>query len=184
MSEGDPIDARTPLPDLAARVAEVLRARGITAVLTGGAVASIYTGGEIHSWDLDFIAHAAQAEIDAAVGELGFKRQGGRHYEHPRTPYYLEFPAPPLAIGNRPVEEWARLETDVGVLELLTPTQAVMDRLAAWFHWQDRQGLEQAIEIAWSRPEEVDLETVRAWATEEESLEAHVVFMRRLSRRS
>jgi hypothetical protein len=41
----------------------------------------------------------------------------------------------------------------------------VKDRLAAWFHWNDRQSLSQAVLVAKSQP--VDLDDVRAWASAE-----------------
>jgi hypothetical protein len=48
---------------------------------------------------------------------------------------------------------------------MLTPTQCVMDRLAAYFHWRDRQALDQAIAVAASQS--VDLETVERWSASE-----------------
>jgi hypothetical protein len=38
------------------------------------------------------------------MASLGFARRAGRHFEHPRTRYYVEFPSGPLGIGNTPAE--------------------------------------------------------------------------------
>lgn len=53
---------------------------------------------------------------------------------HPDTAWFLEFPTGPLAVGDAPVRELNEVATDTGVLVLLTPTDCIKDRLAAWFH--------------------------------------------------
>jgi hypothetical protein len=41
-----------------------------------------------------------------------------------------------------------RLLTPWGPLRVITPTQCVMDRLAAFWHWHDRQAWDQAVLVA------------------------------------
>jgi hypothetical protein len=47
--------------------------------------------------------------------------------------------------GSQPIEGYNLIEFETGVLKLLTPTDSVKDRLAANYHWEDRQSLEQGI---------------------------------------
>lgn len=57
------------------------------------------------------------------------------------------------------------LETRFGPLRVVTPTQSVMDRLAAFVHWKDRQSLDQAIMVA--RKQSIDWAAVNEWAARE-----------------
>ena len=50
-------------------------------------------------------------------------------------------------------------------LRLLSPTQCVMDRLAAYYHWNDRQSLEQALLVAENHP--IKLNEVKKWSKNE-----------------
>ena len=95
------LNTRASLTTVALTVGAVLRRRGITAVLTSGACASLHTGGAYVSNDADFVVRGAvrQVALDSALGELGFQRQGDR-YVHPRVSFYVEFPPGPLAIGS------------------------------------------------------------------------------------
>lgn len=136
-----------PVENLAALVCTTLERHGIEAVLTGGAAVSIYSANAYQSYDLDFVVRGLAKNVTAAMESLGFKRRAGRHFEHPRTRYYVEFPSGPLAIGNEPVVRIGTRRTPTGILRLLTPTDCVMDRLAAFYHWNDAQGLDQAAAV-------------------------------------
>lgn len=156
-----------------------LEAAGISAVLTGGAVVSIYTNNEYESGDLDFISSANIKSIGGAIGSLGFVRRG-RMFSHPRTALFVEFPAGPLAIGDQLIRpsEVAEKRTAAGRFRLLTPTQCVMDRLAAYFHWNDLQALDQAVMVASSQP--VSITRVEEWAKREGADEKLQTFKKRL----
>jgi hypothetical protein len=173
-----PITASTSVEKLAALVCTTLERHGIEAVLTGGAVVSIYTRNEYRSLDLDFVVRGLAKDVRAAMESLGFAKQAGRHFEHPRTQYYVEFPSGPLAIGNEPVVRTAVRRTATGVLRLLTPTDCVMDRLAAFYHWNDAQGLEQAVAVA--RRQRLDIARARRWSRREGMEVKFAVFERRL----
>lgn len=147
-------------------VGNALRRHGIHGVLTGGACASLHTGGAYHSVDVDFIlsGRVRQAQLDTAMAEVGFVRKGD-HYVHPRVRFYVEFPRGPLAIGAdhrvRPVERRS------GAVRSLTlsATDSCRDRLAAWYHWNDRQSLEVAVAIALRN--RIRLTAVRDWSHRE-----------------
>ena len=57
-----------------------------------------------------------------------------------------------------------------GGLRVIPPTLCVMDRLAAFVPWRDRQCLEQAIWVAQSHA--IDWDDLRSWATQEGMSEA------------
>jgi hypothetical protein len=175
------LTARASLTTVALTVGAVLRRRGITAVLTSGACASLHTGGAYVSNDADFVVRGAvrQVALDSALGELGFQRQGDR-YVHPRVSFYVEFPPGPLAIGSdldiRPIE----VDRGAGPALVLSPTDSCRDRLAAFHHWRDRQSLRLAVSIARAQP--VDLKVIEKWSRAEGSLEAYAEFLRELTR--
>lgn len=92
---------------------------------------------------------------------------GRKDFTHPETEYFLEFPAGPLSFGEMVVsdEETTLLDTPYGAVRIVTATQSVMDRLAAFLHWNDRQALDQAVMVA--RRQEVDWEALATWAKSE-----------------
>lgn len=159
------IAADTSLENLAAMVSDALADAGITAVLCGGAVVTIYSHNAYQSYDLDFVTSEGLRRIEVVMRSLGFARGKGRHFTHPATRYSVEFPAGPVMIGNAPVYEIAEHSTEAGTVRLLTPTDAVKDRLAAFLHWNDRQGVEQALQIL--RRQTVDFGRVDRWARAE-----------------
>lgn len=177
------ITSSTTIEVLAAIVSTTLEAAGISAVLSGGAVVSIYTNNEYESSDLDFISPGSMARIAEALASLGFKRQG-RMFSHPRTALFVEFPPGPLAIGDeliRPTEVGEK-RTAAGTIKLLTPTQCVMDRLAAYFHWNDLQSLDQAVMVASNQ--KIRIAKVAAWAEREGAAEKFRKFKLELTKRN
>lgn len=78
------IDEDTSLADLAALVCTTLEAHGISVVLSGGAVVSIYSDAEYVSDDLDFIPLGIAPKVDGAMKSLGFEKRQ-RHWMHPRS---------------------------------------------------------------------------------------------------
>ena len=147
------ITQETTLVELASIVSETLSQAGITAVLSGGGAVSTYTENKYQTVDLDFVTAAGLEEIGQALVPLGFNRgtQGrARYFEHPNCTWYLEFPPAPLSVGSRRIRdgEWTQLETPFGTIQILSPTQSIMDRLAAYFWWDDQQSFDQALMIA------------------------------------
>jgi hypothetical protein len=155
------IDEDTPLEDLAALVCTTLEAHGISVVLSGGAVVSIYSDAEYVSYDLDFIPLGLARKVDGPMESLGFQKQP-RHWTHPRSRYWVEFPPGPVAIGEQTIRRFAERRTRTGALRLLAPTECVMDRLAWYFHDADTQCLDQAVRVAMLHP--IDLKRIERWA--------------------
>jgi len=163
--------------EVAAVVCEALDRAGIPVVLSGGAVVSIYSDNAYQSFGLDFVRQGVARRVDGVMIELGFRPQG-RHWTHPNSPFWVEFPPGPVQVGEAIVSEFAELQTRVGTLRLLAPTECVMDRLAGYYHWDDMQCLEQAIEVA--RRHSIDLERIESWSRGERSLEKFRRFRERL----
>lgn len=133
------------------------------------------------SVDVDFVlAESSSAEaLDKAMAPLGFNRHRDR-YVHPDTAFYVEFPRGPLGIGEdlhiRPVWRSRRGARTLA----LSPTDACRDRLAAFYHWNDRQSLGVAVAIAVRN--RVSLAKIRDWSRSEGHEDRFKVFTFELGR--
>lgn len=175
------ITRKTGIAELAVRVSEKLRERGLSAILVGGAVVSIYTENRYESGDLDFVIEdfiVRKGLVDEAMQELGFKRTKARVYLHPECRYAVGFSPPPAAIGEERITDPAEIKSSFGTLRLYTPTQSVMDRLAAFYHFGDPQGLEQALLVGARHP--VNFAKIKAWSAREGMVRKHAEFEKRL----
>lgn len=149
----------------AAIVVDQLGKHGISCVLVGGACVSIYTDERHASHDLDFISPYSQEAIANALAELGFQKEG-RYFTHPQTEMYVEFPTGPVAIGDQiPVKPEGKMKVKNTTITMFSPTQCVMDRLSAWFHWNDRRSLIHALWVCEKHP--ISLDKIRRWAFKE-----------------
>jgi hypothetical protein len=175
------ITQKLSLPDLAAGISDACLKGGIDIVLSGGACVSIYTDNRYASYDLDFVLRlpVGRKKIRTTMGELGFQ-EDGRHFRHPDTPYIVEFLSPPLSVGQEPVREIREVLTGNGTLRLLSPTDCVKDRLAAYYHWNDRPSLEQAILVC--KAAKVDLLEVRHWSLREGMMVKYGLFRKQLAK--
>ena len=90
----------------------------------------------------------------------------------------MDILAPPLSIGAEPVRKTATLAVRKMKLKLLTPTDSVKDRLAAYYYWNDLQALEQALLIC--RYQQVNLSAVRKWSAAEGHLDKFREFRKTL----
>lgn len=152
--------------ELAAYVVSQLDIAGIEVVLSGGAAVAIYTDNRYQSRDIDLIETglATHSQIQRAMRALGF--QGvGRHFEHPDSTWLVEFPGGPPYVGREPIGRVREITFTTGKLRLISPTDSVKDRLSAYFHWHDRQSLDQARLVAESQ--DVDIEELRVWSAKE-----------------
>jgi hypothetical protein len=176
------ISARSSLPTAALAVGDALRRHGIQAVLTGGACASLHSRGSYVSRDMDFIVSGAvtRAALDVAMASVGFRRRGDR-YVHPEVSFYVEFPRGPLAIGGDHQIKPVMRSSAAGRALVLSATDSCRDRLAAFYHWNDRQSLDVAVQVA-SRSR-VDLAVIRRWSAREGFAGRFAEFTTELTRR-
>ncbi len=110
--------------------------------------------------------------------QLGFKEHN-RYFIHEDTRYFIEFPRGPLGVGDAPVNEIASRESETGILRLLTPNDCIKDRLAAYYHWDDPQSLEQAIWVA--QQNKFNMDSIKEWSRNEKELGKFEIFKGRLS---
>ena len=146
---------------------------GITTTLTGGACVAIWSGGRYVSRDLDFIEEGPvpRRQVKRVLAKIGF-REKDRYFVHPGIEFFVEFPTGPLTVGDERVRTVATRDTGVG--RLLSPTNCVKDRLAAFFHWNDTMALEQALLVAKEQP--IDVADLRRWANFEGQMDKLTVF--------
>lgn len=172
------IDSR----DLAALVTVTLQQKGIDALLVGGACVSIYTVNKYISGDIDFVSHGTMKEISKALEQIGFHKKSSRHFERSDCPLFIEFVAPPAAVGNEPITEPFELTSKYGKILLLSPTDAIKDRLAAYYHWNDFQALEQAALVA--KDQNVNISEIERWSISEGFGDKYQKFLQACSPRS
>ena len=167
---------------VAASVARALAGSGIRAVLTGGACATLLTDGAYQSQDLDFILEGdvRQKDLDEAMASAGFRRERDR-YVSPDSPFFVEFPRGPLAIGRDLSIKPKPLRVGRTTIHALSATDSCRDRLAAFYHWEDRQSLATALLIATRH--RVNLHQIRKWSLAEGALDGFEEFRRELARR-
>ncbi len=158
------------LGELAAFICAHLKSHGIPCVLSGGACVTIYSKNAYQSYDLDFIelVFTTRNELRQVLGELGFVEKN-RYFIHNDTDFFVEFPSGPLSVGSEPVKEIHKIQFETGTLMLLSPTDCVKDRLAAFYHWDDLQALEQAKMVA--KNHQIDLAEIQRWSNVENQLE-------------
>jgi hypothetical protein len=168
------------LKDFAIVISDYLRNNGIEVVLSGGACVTIYTKNKFMSYDLDFvlISYNKQKEVRSLLTEIGFYEED-RYFKHNDTEFFIDFISPPLSVGQEPVGEISEIKKGGRVLKLLSPTDCVKDRLVAYYHWNDRQSLEQAVLVC--KAVEVDLKEVERWSNTEGMSDKHEKFIERLS---
>lgn len=163
---------------LAAIISTHLRRNNIEVVLVGGACVSLYSDNQYMSYDIDLITDSPLREIIPVLKELGFKNIGGRIFENPQCKFLIDFPAPPVSIGDGPVSKFNNLSTRFGTICLLTPTDCIKDRLAAYFFWNDQQSLDQAVMVA--KKNKVYLSEIKKWAEKQGETEKYDVFKKKL----
>ena len=169
--------ANISLRDLAGFVSEELRKKGIDTILVGGACVTIYSENRYQSYDLDYITYEDMRKVKKALLELGFYEKL-KYFRHQGCPWFIEFVSPPVAVGNEFIFKFNNVKTHLGTIKMLHPVDSVKDRLASFYHWNDKQGLEQALNICMEQ--EIDLNEIKEWSLGEEQSEKFEIFKRRL----
>jgi hypothetical protein len=159
--------SKISLQDLAGYLSEKLRKKGIETYLVGGACVTIYSKCRYQSYDLDYITYEDMITVNKALTELGFVERNGC-FEHKGCQWFVEFVAPPVAVGNEPVTKFNSFQTPLGTIKLLYPVDIVKDRLASYYYWDDLQSLDQAIKICLEQ--NIDLGVLELWSQQENQI--------------
>lgn len=174
------IDFKTiSISDLAALVNTKFTEHNMKTVLVGGACVAIYSHNRYLSYDLDFVTFETRGKIKEILLELGFELKG-KYFARSDCPYFIEFVSPPVAVGDQLVHQFKTLLTPFGKVTLLTPTDCVKDRLASFFHWNDRQALEQAIMVF--QDQKVNLQEIQRFAKAENYLDKFQEFTKAIKK--
>ena len=147
-----------------------LREKEIEVILSGGAAVAIYSNNQYVSMDLDLvnIYGVNRRKIRDIMRAAGFLEEG-RYFRHPDSQFFVEFPPGPLAIGEEPVKQIVEKKLSTGILKVISPTDCVKDRLAAYYHWGDQQSLFQASLVA--HQNKIDMNEIRRWSMAEGKLQ-------------
>lgn len=167
------------LKDFAIVISDYLIKNGIEVILTGGACVSIYTDNKYISYDLDFVLISLDKQklVKKLLLALGFSEKN-KSFWHSDIEYFIELVPPPLSVGEEPVKEIFEIKKGNHKLKLLSPTECVKDRLLAFYHWDDRQCLEQAILVC--KDNKVDLEEIKRWSINEGMSSKYDIFLAQL----
>jgi hypothetical protein len=169
-----PLSADSTLLEVAVAVSEALERAGIIAPLSGGAAIAIYTDNRYLTKDLDFVTSARAKALTAVLEPLGFKASSdGRHFTHEPSGWLVEFPPGPLAFGDTVLGnvDFPVLETEYGQVRVITPTLALMDRLAAYFHWNRQRPLRDQARVLVQTLDplgRIDWDALYQWAERED----------------
>jgi hypothetical protein len=164
------IDESSTLEDVCFEVGSALDRFSIRGVLTGGSAAAVYASAVYTSLDADFVLANSpeRKQIEAALAEVGYAPSAAAGtYEHPRSKFTIDFPKGPLAVGGDYVKETAVLERGAMRLRILTPTDCVRDRLAAFYYWNDYTSLNAAVGVARAHVDQIDFALLREWTERE-----------------
>ena len=152
------------LEDLAGFLSDELRKRGIDVILVGGACVTIHSHNRYQSYDLDFIIYEDMKKVGKALKELGFDKKS-QYFRRDNCPWVIEFVSPPAAVGKEIVANFHEVTVATGTIKMLRAEDSVKDRLASYFHWNDRQGLDQAVDIC--KECNIDVKEIETWAMKE-----------------
>lgn len=163
--------------ELAGLICQHLKDDGIEAILVGGSCVTVYSNNRYISHDLDYVSHEDFHKIAVSLKKLGFIKKG-RHFEHPDCPFFIDFVTEPVAIGNEVITKFKQMPTKYGNFKLLRPTDCVKDRLASFYYWGDRQGLNQALDVCSNH--KINIKQIREWSEREGFIEKFLIFKERL----
>lgn len=159
------------IAELAAYVCSHFEKNNIKLVLTGGACVTIYSKNPYQSKDLDFIEYSAISTTKKLLSKIFAQidfHYTANCYIHKDVKPYIELVKGPLAVGNEPVSEISKMILSTGILYLLSPTDCIKDRLAAYYYWKDAESLYQAIYVAQSQ--KINIEEIKRWSRQEGEL--------------
>lgn len=164
--------------ELAAYVQSHLRKHKIPVTLSGGAAVAIYTANQYVSADIDLVedTYADRNRIRTAMEEIGF-REKNRYFIHPDTRHIIEFPPGPLSVGDEPIKRIREIRYATGILRVISPSDCVKDRLAAYYFWEDRQSLNQAVLVAVHN--RINISEIRNWSQAEGNSEGFEIFFKK-----
>lgn len=161
------------IEEFAQFVSEELAKRNVQAILVGGACVSIYSNNRYQSYDLNYVTFEDMKKVRKALLDIGFS-ETNRYFQYPDCEWFVEFVTPPVAVGRQYIQNFHTQ----GAICMLRPEDSVKDRLASYFHWDDIQGLNQAISIIQEHP--INLDEIETWAKAEDFPAKYEIFIKEI----
>jgi predicted nucleotidyltransferase len=171
---------KVSLENLAGFLSDQLREQGIDIILVGGACVTYYSLNRYQSYDLDFVVYEDMKKVRQALNELGFSEKGG-YFHHDKCKWLVEFVASPVAVGKQIITDFKCVKVSTGTIKMLRVEDSVKDRLASFFFWDDRQGLDQAIDVCLEH--DINFKEVEEWSTQEGCKDKFHEFLERLRKK-
>jgi hypothetical protein len=166
--------------DLAGLISQNFKEDGIEAILVGGSCVTVYSNNRYMSSDLDYVTYEELEKVEKSLKKIGFIKNG-KYFEHPDCALYIDFLAEPVAISGEIINKFEEMKSKYGLFKLLTVFDCVKDRLCSFYHWDDRQGLNQAIEVCLDH--RVDMKKLLEWSKNEGFEKPFLLFKEELKMR-
>lgn len=116
-------------------------------------------------------------KVKKVLSALGFNEKNGCFFRSD-CPWFIEFVSPPVAIGGETVRDFASVSMPTGTVKMLSPLDCIKDRLAAYYHWNDLQSLDQALDVA-VEIIPLDLGIIEQWSIKEGQSKKYAEFASR-----
>ncbi len=166
--------------ELAGLIFQHLKQDGIEVILVGGACVTIYSNNRYVSKDLDYVTYEDSWKIKDSLKKIGFV-QKGKYFHHAKCQFFIDFVQEPVAIGNEIISKFEKIKTKYGEFKLLRVADCVKDRLASFYHWNDRQGLNQAIDVCLDH--KISMKEILDWSIEEGFEKKFSIFEKELKKK-
>lgn len=138
--------------------------KGIEVILVGGACVTFYSYNRYLSYDLDFVVYEDMKKVKLALKEIGFVEKGG-YFQHPKCKWFVEFVASPVAVGREIIVDFEYAKVSTGTIKMLRVEDCVKDRLASFYFWNDKESLNQAIDVC--KEQKIDFKEIAEWSQQE-----------------
>ena len=146
------ITSELGLPEVAAIVSAQLAERHIAVSIVGGSAVTLHAPDIYTSVDIDLavLTGIDRKAIESALRSLGYQRTG-RVFQHPKSRFTIDIVADTPYIADRPITEFAEINTEFGPVRTLLLEDALADRVAAFLFWSDSQSLDVAERVVRAR---------------------------------
>ncbi|MFH1654401.1 MAG: hypothetical protein ABIE74_10170 [Pseudomonadota bacterium] len=173
---------KTAVGELAGLFSSWLKECGFDVVLVGRACAAVHAGNMMHVDRFDFMMENFPIEeVQSKLKKFGFRPVDLRTFKRSDCPYTLNFPAPPVTVGDELVTEYTKVKSKYGEYKLLNATDCVRCRLTTYYRWGDEEALSDALQIAVKK--KIDIKLVERWSAREWAMEKFREFLNELAKR-
>ena len=84
----------------------------------------------------------------------------------------------PLSVGDEPVKNINKIKLSTGILKVISATDCVKDRLAAYYFWNDQQSIIQAILVA--KQNRIRINEIKTWSQKTRKIKEFEIFHKKL----